>query len=134
MAHPSVIWTIGKQKNIALIAHDSMKPAMIEWCEKNKLCLTGHILHEDNLACQVTMCGSIMRFFEYMSYPGMDNLGSESTFYTVPELVSSAAKQLGRKNTLDELYGCTGWHMNLSDYKRIGDWQRESQILMTSIC
>ena len=101
-----------------------------EWCEKNKLCLTGHILHEDNLACQVTMCGSIMRFFEYMSYPGMDNLGSESTFYTVPELVSSAAKQLGRKNTLDELYGCTGWHMNLSDYKRIGDWQTAGGITL----
>ena len=60
----------------------------------------------------------------------MDNLGSESTFYTVPELVSSAAKQLGRKNTLDELYGCTGWHMNLSDYKRIGDWQTAGGITL----
>ena len=45
MAHPSVIWTIGKQKNIALIAHDSMKPAMIEWCEKNKDILKEHFLY-----------------------------------------------------------------------------------------
>lgn len=101
-----------------------------EWCEKNKLYFTGHILHEDSLACQATMCGSIMRFFEYMGYPGMDNLGSESNFYTVPELVSSAAKQLGRKNTLDELYGCSGWHMNLRDYKRIGDWQTAGGITL----
>ena len=25
--------TIGKQKNIALIAHDSKKPELISWCE-----------------------------------------------------------------------------------------------------
>ena len=28
--------TIGKQKNIALIAHDSKKHEMIDWCEANK--------------------------------------------------------------------------------------------------
>lgn len=34
--------TIGKQKNIALIAHDSKKHEMIEWCEANKEILKGH--------------------------------------------------------------------------------------------
>ena len=28
--------TIGKQKNIALIAHDGKKPLLIQWCEDNK--------------------------------------------------------------------------------------------------
>ncbi len=101
-----------------------------DWCEKNKLKLTGHILHEDNLACQTTMCGSIMRFFEYMGFPGVDNLGSESNFYTVPALVSSATKQLGKGFSLDELYGCSGWQMNLRDYKRIGDWQTAGGITL----
>lgn len=36
--------TIGKQKNIALIAHDSKKHEMIEWCEANKELLKGHFL------------------------------------------------------------------------------------------
>ena len=45
MANPSVTWTIGKQKNIALIAHDSMKPVIIEWCEKNKEILKEHFLY-----------------------------------------------------------------------------------------
>lgn len=36
--------TIGKQKNIALIAHDSKKHEMIEWCEENKEILKKHFL------------------------------------------------------------------------------------------
>ena len=36
--------TIGKQKNIALIAHDSKKHEMIDWCEANKEILKGHFL------------------------------------------------------------------------------------------
>lgn len=36
--------TIGKQKNIALIAHDSKKPELIEWCEENKEILKKHFL------------------------------------------------------------------------------------------
>lgn len=36
--------TIGKQKNIALIAHDGMKREMIEWCDWNKEVLSRHFL------------------------------------------------------------------------------------------
>lgn len=36
--------TIGKQKNIALIAHDSKKAELIEWCEENKEILKKHFL------------------------------------------------------------------------------------------
>ena len=36
--------TIGKQKNIALIAHDGKKQEMLEWCEWNKKILQRHFL------------------------------------------------------------------------------------------
>lgn len=36
--------TIGKQKNIALIAHDNKKPDLIHWCEENKEILKNHFL------------------------------------------------------------------------------------------
>jgi methylglyoxal synthase len=36
--------TIGKQKNIALIAHDAKKAEMIEWCDANKDVLKNHFL------------------------------------------------------------------------------------------
>ncbi len=37
-------FTIGKQKNIALIAHDSKKEALAKWVEKNMDLLKGHFL------------------------------------------------------------------------------------------
>lgn len=39
-----ITFTIGKQKNIALIAHDGKKPDLIEWCEENKEILKQHFL------------------------------------------------------------------------------------------
>lgn len=35
---------IGKQKRIALVAHDNMKPHLIDWVEKNKNILKKHFL------------------------------------------------------------------------------------------
>lgn len=40
----NITLVIPKQKNIALIAHDSKKHEMIEWCRKNKTILEGHFL------------------------------------------------------------------------------------------
>ena len=39
-----VTLTIGRQKNIALIAHDGKKKEMLEWCEHNKELLGKHFL------------------------------------------------------------------------------------------
>ena len=39
-----VTLTIGKQKNIALIAHDNKKKDILDWCEANKELLKGHFL------------------------------------------------------------------------------------------
>lgn len=40
----SLTMTIGKQKKIALIAHDGKKQEMLEWCEANKDILKNHKL------------------------------------------------------------------------------------------
>ena len=44
MTDDFVTLTIEKQKNIALIAHDSKKSEMIEWCNDNKDILKNHFL------------------------------------------------------------------------------------------
>lgn len=44
MAQDLITLTIGKQKNIALIAHDGKKQELINWCEENKDILKNHFL------------------------------------------------------------------------------------------
>ena len=44
MSQDYLTLTIGKQKNIALIAHDNKKLELINWCEKNKEILKQHFL------------------------------------------------------------------------------------------
>lgn len=94
-----------------------------DWCRKNKLIFTGHVLHEDSLTCQAVMQGSLMRFYEYMDYPGIDILTEGNRCYWVAKQISSVARQLDKEWILSELYGCTGWQMSFEDYKNVGDWQ-----------
>lgn len=44
MDNEFISFTISRQKNIALIAHDSKKKQMIEWCGENKDILQRHFL------------------------------------------------------------------------------------------
>ena len=44
MNEDKITLTIGRQKNIALIAHDSKKHELIDWCEENKEILKKHFL------------------------------------------------------------------------------------------
>lgn len=94
-----------------------------DWCRRNKLIFTGHVLHEDSLSCQAVMQGSLMRFYEYMDYPGIDILTEGNRCYWVAKQISSVARQLDKEWVLSELYGCTGWQMDFEDYKNVGDWQ-----------
>ena len=93
-----------------------------EWCDKYNIAFTGHALHEDTLACQVTMAGSMMRLYPYMHIPGVDSLFNNHRFQIVKQLVS-AARQYGRDDRLSELYGCIGWQSTFMTYKSVGDWQ-----------
>ena len=94
-----------------------------DWCNENGLSFTGHVLHEDSLTNQSVPHGSLMRFYEYMAIPGVDVLSEDNYCYWIVKQLSSAARQLGKKQLLSELYGCTGWQMNFQSYKAVGDWQ-----------
>ncbi|MCD9021487.1 glycosyl hydrolase [Cohnella silvisoli] len=102
---------------------DNFAKPIQAWCQANDLILTGHILHEDSLAAQTAMVGSVMRYYEHMDYPGVDVLTEGNLNYWIVKQLSSAAHQLGKKWLLSELYGCTGWQMPLEGHKAVGDWQ-----------
>lgn len=94
-----------------------------EWCRSNNIILTGHVLHEDSLTAQTAMCGSVMRCYEHMGYPGVDVLTEHNRNYWIVKQLASAARQFGKKWMLSELYGCTGWQMTFESHKAVGDWQ-----------
>ncbi|MFA6173803.1 MAG: glycosyl hydrolase, partial [Kiritimatiellales bacterium] len=93
------------------------------WCEEHNLILTGHVLHEDNLTAQTAMSGSMMRYYEHMTFPGVDVLGEHNRNYWIVKQLASAARQTGQTRLLSELYGCTGWQMPFAGHKAVGDWQ-----------
>ncbi|MCL5271550.1 MAG: hypothetical protein M1457_13585, partial [bacterium] len=93
------------------------------WCRANNMIVTGHILHEDSLAAQTAVSGSVMRDDEHMEAPGVDLLTEDRKTFWVVKQLTSAARQLGRKWLLSELYGCTGWQMPFAGHKAVGDWQ-----------
>ncbi len=94
-----------------------------DWCRRHGIAVTGHVLHEDGLAAQTAMCGSVMRYYEHMDCPGIDLLTEGNRSLWVAKQLQSAARQLGRRVLLSELYGCTGWQMGFKGHKAVGDWQ-----------
>lgn len=106
----------------ALFLERFAKP-LNDWCNDHGILFTGHVLHEDSLMNQTVPNGSLMRFYEYMGYPGVDVLTEHNRCYWVVKQLASAARQLGKKWMLSELYGCTGWHFNFKAHKAVGDWQ-----------
>jgi hypothetical protein len=130
---PEIYYDIEGQK-ISKIRHDyfdcitylfvdSFAKQIGNWCEKNKLLFTGHILAEDSLTSQTKVVGNCLRFYEYMQAPGMDLLTEHWRIFNTAKQVSSVARQFGRKFRLTETYGCTGWDFPFVGHKALGDWQ-----------
>jgi hypothetical protein len=102
---------------------DSWARPIFEWCNRHHLRLTGHLLAEDLPGDQSITCGSVLRYYELMETPGMDQLLLGNHSFWMAKQVASSARQTGRKWMLSELYGVTGWQLDFDGHKEIGDWQ-----------
>ena len=71
--------TIGKKKNIALIAHDNKKADLIEWCEQNKDILTQHFLCGTGTTARMITDKTGLRVKGYNSGPlgGAQQIGAK---------------------------------------------------------
>ena len=94
-----------------------------QWCERNGLALTGHVMAEDTLRSQVAHVGAAMPHYEYMQIPGIDHLGRGLGSPVLVKQVSSAAAQLDRPRVLSEMFGCSGWNVRFDDLRWIAEWQ-----------
>jgi len=110
------------ETSLRLFLDNFVKP-YYAWCDANNLPMTGHVLHENSLSCQVSTNGSMQRNYPLMHIPGIDYLCEHGREYWVAKQVDSTARQFNQPWILSELYGCTGWQMNFESHKAIGAWQ-----------
>lgn len=93
-----------------------------DWCGKNGLMLTGHMMEEPTLESQNAAVGDCMRSYRSFQLPGIDML-CDSREFTTAKQCQSAVHQYGREGMLSELYGVTGWDFTFKGHKLQGDWQ-----------
>ncbi|MBO5037090.1 MAG: hypothetical protein J6D42_08435 [Clostridia bacterium] len=93
-----------------------------EWCEKNGISMTGHMMEEPTLRSQTAAIGEAMRSYRKFQLPGIDML-CDGHEYTTAKQAQSASHQYGREGVLSELYGVTGWDFDFRGHKHQGDWQ-----------
>ncbi len=92
------------------------------WCRKNGLALTGHMMEEPSLKSQTAALGEAMRSYRGFDIPGIDMLCNSYEFTTAKQ-AQSACHQFGCEGVLSELYGVTGWDFDFRGHKLHGDWQ-----------
>ena len=74
--------TIGKQKNIALIAHDSKKRELIGWCDAHKEILKHHFLCGTGTTARVVAeaTGMPVKPFMARAHGGIQQIGARITY------------------------------------------------------
>ena len=102
---------------------ESYAKGIYEWCENQGVRLTGHYVEEVSMGFQIMCCGGVMPFYEYEHVPGIDWLGQDTDNELSPRQLGSAARQLGKKQTLSETFGCCGWDVTPGELRRIAGFQ-----------
>ena len=92
------------------------------WCGKNNLMSTGHLMLEGTLQGQTRAIGEAMRAYRSFQLPGMDMLNHRIELTTAKQ-VQSVSRQDGREGVLCELYAVMGWEVDFRGHKFHGDWQ-----------
>ena len=135
---PALYTSMGKQT--AQIRHDfwstlteqyseSYYKQLHDWCEKEGVIFTGHLLLEDRLRLHARCEGNIFKHLKHLHLPGVDHLypvvGSEKApeEHVALKMVSSAAHHFGKPRLLCESMGGTYWDCTLERMKWIANWE-----------
>ncbi len=110
-------------KTLTQLFSESYFKQLSDWCNKNKLLLTGHLIFENDLGYNTRTSGAIMPHYRYIDLPGVDILGEQTEEWLTVKQCTSVANQYGKKRVLTETYGCCGWQLDFEGQKWVGDWQ-----------
>ena len=93
-----------------------------DWCEKYGYNLTGHYVEETTLGYQIMCCGGVMPYYEYEQIPGIDWLGRDTGSKISPKQLGSVCMQLGKEQSLGEIFACAGWDVTPKELKHIAEF------------
>ena len=94
-----------------------------DFCKRNGLKLTGHLLCEETLFSQTLCHGAAMAGYEYFDIPGMDWLGKTIKDCLTPLQVTSVAHQMGQRQILSETFAGCGHNVGHDELKGLFEWQ-----------
>lgn len=107
---------------VAEMFSEAFADTISEWCERNGIASTGHLMEEASIERQSRFVGEAMRSYRSFQLPGIDMLCNNHEFITAKQ-TQSAVHQYGREGMMSELDGVTGWDADFRLYKHHGDWQ-----------
>ncbi len=95
-----------------------------DWCTKNDLIYTGHLLYEEEIHKDIVYSGDPYEYYKRFTWPGVDSILSfyrinDYNFNITAKLGSSALRFAGKERLLCETYTLSGWFVRLRDMKRI---------------
>ena len=102
---------------------ENFSKQLYEWCEENNLLFTGHWLAENRMGSYILLSGGLMLNYLYQHIPGIDMLRDQTIEFMTIKGCTSVANQTGRKRSLTETYGVSGWQFSFEGQKWIGDYQ-----------
>ncbi len=97
-----------------------------EWCHKNGVLLTGHLICEEVLSINTYENGYYYDILKHFDRPGMDTILSKycvttERFNIAGYMIGSVGKFAGRERVLSETYSGSGWSCSLADMKHIAN-------------
>ena len=129
---PELFWDLenGELSAVRYYYHDHVCQRFVdsfvkqcgEWCEKENIFLTGHMVEEKTLKSQTWAVGETMRAYKYFGIPGIDILCDDIQLNTAKQ-AQSVVHQYKKTGMASELYGVTGWGFDFRGHKFQGDWQ-----------
>ncbi|MCC6396928.1 MAG: hypothetical protein IT282_07900 [Bacteroidetes bacterium] len=100
-----------------------------EWCDRNNVLFTGHLLFEEWMRMHARCEGNIFRYLEKMHIVGVDHLypkigtEQEPDQHVALKLASSAAHHFGSARLLCESMGGSYWDCTLQRMKWMANWE-----------
>lgn len=108
-------------KTVAELYEEAFFDQIGEWCEENKLKLTGHT--EEDIWIHPARQGNYFDTVRHLQIPGADCHDYRYRFprkitYREPKLAVSVSRAYGKERAMSEAFGGAGWACTLQEFKR----------------